>query len=70
MVELAKGEEIKRFLIDNDLTVEQLDEKDEDINAWQKKCQEIVRGFWDYLNNRFMGIERRLSLIEEEKKKR
>jgi hypothetical protein len=69
MVELAKDEEIRHFLTYNDLTPEQLDEKNEEIKAWQKKCQEMVREFWDYLDYRFSAIEKRLSLLEEQKKR-
>lgn len=68
MVELPKDEEIKAWLSTNDLTAEQLDEKDGEIEAWQKDCQEMARGFWNYLHSRFSGIEKRLSILEEQKK--
>lgn len=68
MVELAKDEEVEAWLSTNDLTVEQLDEKDEEIKVCQEKCQEMVLGFWNYLDHRFSVIERRLSLIEQQKR--
>lgn len=69
MVELAKDEEIEAWLATNGLTAEELDEKDEEIRAWQRECQETVRGFWNYLDNRFSAIEKRLSVLEEMKKR-
>ena len=69
MVELAKDEEIKAWLAMNDLTAEQLDEKNEEIKTWQKEYQEMLQRFWNYLDNRFSAIEKRLSLLEKQKKR-
>ena len=38
-----KDEEIRRFLTDNDLTVEQLNAKDKEIKTWQKEYQEMLQ---------------------------
>ncbi|MGO8990406.1 MAG: hypothetical protein ACLQGU_03985 [bacterium] len=59
--------ETKKFLSSNGLDHDLLDEPSEALEAWRKDCNLLIRGFVNYLENRFSAIEHRLERIEEER---
>ena len=65
MVELDRQEDIRHFIESNGLDIDLLDERDEALEAWGLKWEDLAKGFMDYLQDRFLSIEYRLSRLEE-----
>jgi hypothetical protein len=57
--------EIKEFLSSNGLDIDPLDEREETLEAWRQECNLLIRGFVNYLGNRFSAIEHRLDRLEQ-----
>jgi predicted transcriptional regulator len=59
--------EIKKFIASNGLDLEVLDEREETLESWRLKWEDLAKGFLNYLQDRFTAIEQRLEPIEEER---
>jgi hypothetical protein len=59
--------QIKEFIASNGLDIDLLDERDETLEAWRQECNLLIRGFMNYLQDRFTAVEQRLERIEEER---
>ena len=57
--------EIKDFIASNGLSTDLLDERDEVLEAWRQEFNLFIRGFVNYLGNRFSAIEHRLDRLEQ-----
>ncbi len=57
--------EIKDFIASNGLDLDVLDERDEALEAWRQEFNLLIRGFVNYLGNRFSAIEERLDRLEQ-----
>ena len=62
--------EIKDFITSNGLDIDLLDERDEALEAWRLKWEGLVKGFMNYLQDRFASIEHRLDRLEQLKEER
>ena len=59
--------EIKEFITSNGLDIDLLDERDEALEDWRLKWEELAKGFVNYLQDRFASIEQRLDQLEGER---
>ena len=59
--------ETKEFMASNGLDIDLLDERDEALEAWRLKWEGLVKGFMNYLQDRFASIEYRLRQLEGER---
>jgi len=57
-------EDIKKFITSNGLDRDLLDERDQALGAWRLKWEGLAKGFVNYLQDRFVSIERRLDQLE------
>jgi len=57
--------EIKKFIASNGLALDALDERDDALEAWQQECNVLIRGFVNYVQDRFASIEHRLDRLED-----
>jgi hypothetical protein len=57
--------EIKDFVTSNGLDIDMLSERDEGLEYWRQECNLLIRGFVNYLGNRFTAIENRLDRLEQ-----
>jgi hypothetical protein len=48
-----------------ELFLTELDEREETLEAWRQECNLLIRGFVDYLGNRFSAIEHRVDRLEQ-----
>jgi hypothetical protein len=62
--------EIKHFIASNGLGTDLLDERDDVLEAWRQECNLLIRGFVNYLENKFSAIEQRLDRLEQLVKER
>ena len=58
-------EKIKEFITSNGLDIDLLDERDEVLEDWRLKWEGLVKGFVNYLQDRFSAIEHRLDRLEQ-----
>ena len=65
MDELDRQEDIRHFIASNGLDTDLLDERDEAVEAWRLKWEGLVKGFVNYLQDRFASIEQRLDRLEQ-----
>ena len=66
MDELDKQEAIRQFIVTNGLDTDLLDERDEALEDWRFKWEGLVKGFVNYLQDRFASIEQRLDRLEKD----
>jgi hypothetical protein len=57
--------EIKKFIASNGLDLEVLDEREETLESWRLKWEDLAKGFLNYLHERFASIEHRLDRLED-----
>jgi hypothetical protein len=57
--------EIKEFITSNGLDKDLLDEQSEALEAWGLKWEGLSKGFFEYIENRFSAIEKRLDRLEQ-----
>ncbi|MGA2465714.1 MAG: hypothetical protein ABSH06_15350 [Thermodesulfobacteriota bacterium] len=62
--------EIIEFIASNGLDLDMLDEREETLEAWRQECNLLIRGFVNYLGNRFSAIEHRLDRLEQQVEER
>ncbi|MGA2518414.1 MAG: hypothetical protein ABSG44_17930 [Thermodesulfobacteriota bacterium] len=60
-------EDIKEFIVSNGLDKSILDERDGALEDWRLKWEGMVKGFMNYLQERFASIEQRLNRMEGER---
>jgi len=60
-------EDIKEFMASAGLDLNVLDEREETLEAWRLKWEDLAKDFMNYLQDRFTAIEQRLERIEEER---
>ena len=58
-------EDIKEFMASAGLDLDPLDERDDALEAWQQECNFLIRGFVNYVQDRFTAIEQRLDRLED-----
>ncbi|HMK75312.1 MAG TPA: hypothetical protein VK568_03900 [Thermodesulfobacteriota bacterium] len=49
----------------NQLDIDLLDERDEALEAWRLKWEDLAKAFMNYLQDRFASIEHRLDRLEQ-----
>ena len=57
--------EIKKFIASNRLDIDLLDKRDETLEAWRLKWEDLAKDFMNYLQDRFASIEHRLDRLED-----
>jgi hypothetical protein len=57
--------EIKEFIASNGLDKDLLDEPSESLEAWRLRWEDLAKGFFEYIENRFSAIEKRLDRLEQ-----
>jgi|GEM_PF-1006792 hypothetical protein len=70
MVKELSQTDIENFIASNGLGTDLLDERDETLEAWRQECNLLIRGFVNYLGNRFSAIEHRLDRLEQQVEER
>jgi len=57
--------EIKGFIASTGLDIDPLDERNETLETWRLKWEELAKGFMNYLQDKFSAIEGRLARLEQ-----